>query len=60
VEHINRSSATVSGALPLLYGFAERIVVKASLNVVHPALAVPASGRRRSRLHEAVGFTRRD
>ncbi|WP_250550112.1 hypothetical protein [Pseudonocardia sp. H11422] len=56
VEHINRSGGTVAGALPLLYGFAEKIVVKASPNVVRPAVAVPASGRRRSRLHEAVGF----
>jgi hypothetical protein len=56
VEHIIRSAGTVAGALPLLYGFAERIVVKASPNVVRPAVAVPASGRRRSRLHEAVGF----
>lgn len=56
VEHINRSGATVAGALPLLYGFAERIVVKASPNAVRPAVAVPASGRRRSRLHEAVGY----
>ncbi|NMH96353.1 hypothetical protein [Pseudonocardia acidicola] len=56
VEHINRSGGTVAGALPLLYGFAEKIVVKASPNVERPKVAVPASGRRRSRLHEAVGF----
>ncbi|MHA6795145.1 hypothetical protein ACVGVM_16760 [Pseudonocardia bannensis] len=60
VEHINRSAGTVAGALPLLYGFAEKIVVKASPNVVRPAVAVPASGRRRSRLHEAVGFAPAD
>lgn len=56
VEHINRSGGTVAGALPLLYGFAEKIVVMASPNVERPKVAVPASGRRRSRLHEAVGF----
>ena len=28
VEHVNRSAGTVAGALPLLYGFAERIVTK--------------------------------
>lgn len=56
VEHINRSAGTVAGALPLLYGFAERIVVKASPNVVRPKVAAPASGRRRSRMHDAVGY----
>jgi hypothetical protein len=56
VEHINRSGGTVAGALPLLYGFAEKIIVKASPNVVRPKVAVPASGRRRSRMHEAVGY----
>jgi hypothetical protein len=57
VEHVNRSAGTVAGALPLLYGFAEKIVVKASPNVVRPAVAAPASGRRRSPLHHAVGYT---
>lgn len=57
VAHINRSAAAVAGALPLLYGFAERIVAKASPTPERPAVAVPASGHRRSRLHEAVGFT---
>jgi hypothetical protein len=56
LEHVNRSGRTVAGALPLLYGFAERIVAKASPTATRPAVAVPASGRRRSRLHEAVGF----
>lgn len=59
VEHINRSAGTVAGALPLLYGFAEKIVAKASPNPTRPAVAVPASGLRRSRLHEAVGFSPR-
>jgi hypothetical protein len=57
VEHVNRSAATVAGALPLLYGFAEAIIAKASPNPVRPEVAVPASGRRRSRLHHAVGYT---
>lgn len=64
VEHINRTGGVVAGALPLLYGMAEGIVVgvtpvaapsaSASGEPVEPAR--PASGRRRSRLHEAVGF----
>ncbi|MEV4316889.1 hypothetical protein [Actinocrispum sp. NPDC049592] len=59
VEHINRTGKVVASALPLLYGFAEQIVTN-----VTPADAVPdhrvtrpASGQRRSRLHETVGFT---
>ena len=52
VEHINRTGKVVASALPLLYGFAERIVARAS-DV--PARA-PASGARRSRLHETVGY----
>ncbi len=57
VEHINRTGGVVAGALPLLYGMAEGIVTG-----VTPAAAGkrgparPASGRRRSRLHEAVGY----
>lgn len=58
VEHVNRSAGTVAGALPLLYGFAERIVVKASPNPDRPAVAVPASGRRRSRALHGVGLRR--
>lgn len=57
VEHINRSGAVVAGALPLLYGFAEQIIGKVSPNPQRPKVAVPASGRRRSRLHEMVGFS---
>lgn len=52
VEHINRTGGVVAGALPLLYGFAERIVANVS---PRPAVR-PAASRRRSRLHEAVGF----
>jgi hypothetical protein len=50
VEHINRTGKVVASALPLLYGFAERLVAPA---------APPAprrSGGRRSRLHETVGY----
>lgn len=55
VEHINRTGKVVASALPLLYGFAERIV---SRGVAAPARepARPASGTRRSRLHETVGY----
>lgn len=57
VEHINRTGGVVAGALPLLYGGAERIAKK-----VGPAPApasgrnVPHSGQRRSRLMDTVGF----
>lgn len=56
VEHINRSGGVVAAALPLLYGFAERIIGKVSPNPERPKVAAPASGNRRSRMHEAVGF----
>lgn len=54
--HVNRSAGTVAGALPLLYGFAERLVRSASPAPERPAVARPASGRRRSRLAQAVGY----
>lgn len=57
VEHINRTGGVVAAALPLLYGFAEQIIGKVSPNPERPAVAVPASDRRRSRMHEAVGFS---
>lgn len=56
LEHINRTGGTVAGALPLLYGFAERIVTGVSPNPVRPEVARPAMGKRRSRLCEAVGY----
>jgi hypothetical protein len=59
LEHINRTGGVVAGALPLLYGFAEQIVRKVSPNPDRPKVARPATGRRRSRLHEAVGYTPR-
>ena len=59
VEHINHTGGVVAGALPLLYGMAEGIVVGATYE---PAAAAergparPASGRRRSRMHDGVGY----
>jgi len=62
VEHINRTGGVVAGALPLLYGMAEEIVADVTPRAETPATpepARPASGRRRSRLLDAVGFTER-
>ncbi|HEY7047988.1 MAG TPA: hypothetical protein VH373_12260 [Jatrophihabitantaceae bacterium] len=61
VEHINNTGGVVAGALPLLYGMAEEIVAGATAPTEHPPRppARPASGRRRSRLLDAVGFTPR-
>lgn len=59
VTHINRVGGVVAGALPLLYGMAEEIVTDVTPRPEQPAEpepARPASGTRRSRLHEAVGF----
>jgi hypothetical protein len=59
VEHINRTGGVVAGALPLLYGMAEGIVVgvtpRPEVPVERPP-ARPAAGRRRSRLHDGVGY----
>ena len=67
VEHINQTGGVVAGALPLLYGMAEEIVADvtysptpagsaADSTAPEPEPARPASGRRRSRLHDAVGY----
>ncbi|GII26550.1 hypothetical protein Pme01_61470 [Planosporangium mesophilum] len=59
VEHINRTGGVVAGALPLLYGMAEGIVAGVTPQPAQPAEhppARPASGRRRSRLHDAIGY----
>jgi hypothetical protein len=59
VGHINETGGVVAGALPLLYGMAEGIVAGvAPVPEQRPARppARPASGRRRSRLHDAVGY----
>ena len=63
VEHINETGGVVAGALPLLYGMAEDIVTGVTPVADRPArpeTARPASGTRRSRLLDAVGFTPRD
>jgi hypothetical protein len=62
VGHINETGGVVAGALPLLYGMAEEIVADVSPMPEPPAEpepARPASGTRRSRLHEAVGYAPR-
>ena len=59
VHHINRTGGVVAGALPLLYGMAEQIVVSVTPREptpADPAPALPASGTRRSRLGEGVGY----
>lgn len=59
VEHINRTGGVVAGALPLLYGMAEGIVTGVTPRPEEPEVrppAAPASGRRRSRLHDGVGY----
>jgi hypothetical protein len=60
VEHINHTGRVVAGALPLLYGMAEGIVVGATYQAAPEGTqrppAKPASGRRRSRMHDGVGY----
>jgi hypothetical protein len=59
VDHINSTGGVVAGALPLLYGMAEEIVTDVTPRPAPPPVpepARPASGRRRSRLLDAVGF----
>jgi hypothetical protein len=59
VEHINQTGGVVAGALPLLYGMAEEIVTDVTPRPEEPEVpepARPASGTRRSRLHDAVGY----
>ena len=60
VDHINQTGGVVAGALPLLYGMAEGIVAGATYQPAEapaePEPARPASGTRRSRLLDAVGF----
>jgi hypothetical protein len=62
VGHINETGGVVAGALPLLYGMAEDIVADVTPRPEAPAEpepARPASGTRRSRLHDAVGYSPR-
>ena len=58
VERINQTGGVIAGALPLLYGMAEGIVAGATYSPerVERPPAAPASGRRRSRLHDSVGY----
>jgi len=58
VEHINQTGGVVAGALPLLYGMGEEIVAGATWTPQTEARepARPASGRRRSRMQDAVGY----
>ena len=59
VEHINETGGVVAGALPLLYEMAEGIVTGVTPAAPRPEVAEPArpaSGTRRSRLLDAVGF----
>ncbi|MYW95069.1 hypothetical protein G3I59_31855 [Amycolatopsis rubida] len=60
LDHINRTGGVVAGALPLLYGFAEGIVTGVSPrrdpDPDDRLPARPASGTRRSRLHDGVGY----
>jgi len=62
VEHINQTGGVVAGALPLLYGMAEEIVADVTPRPAEPdvpEVVRPASGTRRSRLHDAVGYVPR-
>jgi len=62
VGHINQTGGVVAGALPLLYGMAEEIVDDVTPRAAEPAVPEPvrpSSGTRRSRLHDAVGYTPR-
>lgn len=60
VERINSTGRVVAGALPLLYGMAEGIVVGATYEPAQEGEsepARPAMKRRRTRMHEGVGYT---
>ena len=59
LDHVNRTAGVVAGALPLLYGMGEGIVAGVAPRPEQPVErppAKPASGRRRSRLHDSVGY----
>jgi hypothetical protein len=59
LDHVNRTGGVVAGALPLLYGMAEGIVAGVTPPPAEAAVrppARPASGKRRSRLHDSVGY----
>ena len=59
VNRINSTGRVIAGALPLLYGMAEGIVVGATYEPApkHESVPVqPAMKRRRTRMHDAVGY----
>ncbi len=59
VDRINSTGRVIAGALPLLYGMAEGIVVGATYEAAPKRESVPARPamkRRRTRMHEAVGY----
>ena len=60
VERINNTGGVIAGALPLLYGMAEGIVVGATYEPEpddhERPPALPVMGSRRSRLHDGVGY----
>ena len=56
---INNTGRVIAGALPLLYDMAEGVVAGATFDhdaAVDSGTAAPASGTRRTRLLEGVGF----
>ena len=59
VDRINRTGRVIAGALPLLYGMAEGIVVGATYEAApkpESGPTRPAMKRRRTRMHDAVGY----
>ncbi|HLV91450.1 MAG TPA: hypothetical protein VKZ47_10365 [Acidimicrobiia bacterium] len=60
LEHINHTGRVIAGALPLLYDMAEGIVSGATFDPeeahAERGPALPASGTRRSRLLDSVGY----
>lgn len=63
LERINSTGRVIAGALPLLYGMAEGIIVGATYEpapVDEAAPVRPAVKRRRTRLMEAVGYAPKD
>jgi hypothetical protein len=60
VGRVNSTGRVVAGALPLLHELAEGVVAGATYEPApeaEPVPARPAMTRRRTRLHEAVGYT---
>jgi hypothetical protein len=60
LSSINSTGRVIAGALPLLYGMAEGIVVGATFDhdaALERGAVMPAMGYRRSRQLEGVGFS---